>query len=202
MNDSIIYLVRHGEPLLRKSQDRVYIGKTDIPLSPKGIGQAHGLSTDFRGLTVRQILCSGLVRTRQTAEIIASPHGLAPAIRPALNEIDLGTWEGLHVSEVKQRYPGEYEKRGHDIINYRTPGGESFLDCSRRVLACFFDIIAGAADNIIIIAHAGVNRIILSHALGLPLDDLFAIRQQYACINILHCKDTRITVKAVNKTSV
>ncbi|HOO90693.1 MAG TPA: histidine phosphatase family protein, partial [Syntrophales bacterium] len=134
MNHITIYIIRHCEPLLPRSTERIFIGQTDIPLSEAGIQHARALSLAFKDIVIEKIYSSDLIRSRHTAQLIAERHGIAVRNKPGLNEINLGTWEGLHVSEIMTNYPGEYEKRGEDIVRYRTPGGESFLDCSHRVL--------------------------------------------------------------------
>jgi broad specificity phosphatase PhoE len=35
------------------------------------------------------------------------------------------------------------------------------------------------------VGHKGVNRVILAHFLGLPLEDLFSIEQGYCAISVL-----------------
>jgi len=43
--------------------------------------------------------------------------------------------------------------------------------------------------NIAIVAHGGVNRIILCHLLGIPLENIFRIEQDNACVNIIELWD-------------
>jgi probable phosphoglycerate mutase len=100
-----------------------------------------------------------------------------------LREIDMGRWDGLGMDEVKRLFPGEFEKRGLDSVNYRPPGGESFADLRARVLPAYREIIGGNDGNIAIVSHAGVNRVILCDIMNLPLKNLFEIKQDYACIN-------------------
>jgi len=39
--------------------------------------------------------------------------------------------------------------------------------------------------DILLVAHAGVNRIILAQALGLQFKNMFLMEQGYACLNII-----------------
>ena len=78
--------------------------------------------------------------------------------------------------EIAARYPAELEARFRDLTSFRIPGGESLLDVSSRVLPRLNDLINGHhQEALIVVAHAGVNRVILSEALGLPLDHLFRL---------------------------
>ncbi len=98
------------------------------------------------------------------------PHGLPCLPKPGLRELSLGRWEGLTFDKVQWKYPGDYNARGMDIVNFRPPEGESFLDCSFRVIPTFYEILSSTRGNILVVGHAGVNRIILSQALGKPMD--------------------------------
>ena len=87
----------------------------------------------------------------------------------ALREISLGKWEGRSFSEVQQRFPVEFDARGQDIENWRPPGGESFADCRERVMGAVGNILRKTRGNILLVAHAGVNRLILCDALGVAV---------------------------------
>ena len=136
-----IYLVRHGMPE-KSTSEKEYIGVTDLPLSRRGSAEARALGRYFlqrlsSAATVR-ILTSPLQRCRQTAEEmyrVLSDGGIAlpkPLVVEELHEIDLGEWEGKSVLEIMERFPEEYEARGHALGTYHTPGGESFLEAGVR----------------------------------------------------------------------
>ena len=192
-----IYLVRHGAIRL-PAGGRRFIGQTDLPLSDEGIRQASEMKEALRCADLSAVYCSDLLRCVETAGIIAEPHGIFPAGRPGLREIFLGRWEGLTFDEVSTRYPEEYRARGLDVVNYRPPGGESFKDCAGRVLSAFFDILDAEEGNILIVGHAGVNRILLCQILGVPPARLFEIEQGYGCLNAIRIDESRFDVKLVN----
>ena len=115
-----------------------------------------------------------------------------------MREIDLGEWEGLSFEEVERTYPEEFQKRGRDIVHYQPPGGESFFDCTKRVIPAFYSLLHATRGNILLVGHAGVNRIILCQVLGKSLADLFDIGQGYACLNLIHYEDGTFTAKVLN----
>lgn len=100
--------------------------------------QAKRKHADGQAIVRVRILTSPLQRCRQTAEEIyrvLSDGGIAlpePLVVEALHEIDLGDWEGKRVREIRERFPEEYEARGHALGTYHTPGGESFLEAGVR----------------------------------------------------------------------
>jgi len=197
MGQRLIYLLRHGEPAW-PGQQKCYLGQLDLPLSERGIQQAHRLAAQLQSVACAAIYASDLQRTVETAKIIAAPHGLLPLLNKDLREINLGCWEGRSFTEVKTNYPQEYAARGADIINYRVPGGESFLDCRERASKVFHTIVAQTTGNIVIVSHAGVNRMIICSVLGLPLANLFKLEQAYGCLNILSYDGNEFKVKLLN----
>ena len=179
-----IYLIRHGKTQLPDNQRR-YIGQYDVPLDGAGIEQARCLQQRLDGACITAAYCSDLSRSRRTAEIIVNDKHIPIFARQDLREIHLGEWEGRTFADIEQLFPDEFRKRGSDIVHYRVPGGESFDDCKKRVLTAFNEILETSTGNILIAGHAGVNRMILCHIMGVPLQDLFKIRQECGCINII-----------------
>ncbi len=192
-----IYLVRHGA-VQESHEPRRFIGQLDLPLTAWGRMQADRLMEALRDAPLTAILCSDLVRSVDTAEIIAAPHGLACISRGDLREISLGEWEGLSFNGIRRDHPDEFSERGRDMLHYRTPGGESFLECTFRVMGAFYDILHSTRGDIVIAGHAGVNRIILSQALGRSLDELFDIRQDHGCLNMIVFRNQTFEVKLLN----
>ncbi len=117
---------------------------------------------------------------------------------PALREINLGDWEGFSFEEIRERFPEEYAARGRDIENWRPPGGESFADCCARVTGALAEIVAGSQGNVLLVGHAGVNRLILCSVLGIPVRNLHGIGQDYGCVNIIEYGSDRTRVQLMN----
>ncbi len=195
-----IFLVRHAEPVEIDKQKR-YLGQQDPDLSPFGIRQAEKLGQAFRNCPIEAVFTSDLLRAVHTASWIARDHHCQPEIVSEFREISLGEWEGRTFAEVQAQYPEEYERRGQDIANHRTPGGESYADLQERVLPAFTAAVEKTKGDLVIVAHAGVNRVILCHLTGQPLHDLFSIPQDYAAVNILREGRGSYRVVAVNADS-
>ena len=70
---------------------------------------------------------------------------------------------------------------------------------SSRALPRLGDLINQHREEaFIIVAHAGVNRVILSEALGLSLDHLFRLDQSYGCLNVIDYFPDMAVVRLVN----
>lgn len=195
MNERIVYLVRHCKPNL-PSDSSICIGITDIPLSEEGFEQAEKLKRYFSDKNIKAIYSSPLIRAKETAEIIAN-NKIKVEIRNDFSELNMGKWDGMTFEEIKQKYPDEYIERGNDFENYIVEGGESMSMCRDRALAQLWNIINNSTDNIIIVAHAGVNRLILSELLGISIKESFSFRQEYGSVNKLKYKGKTLEVSNI-----
>lgn len=188
-----IYLLRHCETELF-SQKRC-IGITDIPLSENGIQQAGILKDYFADKNIGTILCSDASRAVKTAEILSD--GQIPITKLAeLHEINMGDWDGMCFDDIKSNYPEEYRQRGLSFSTFSPPNGESFTDCQKRAETIFHFILNNFSEkNIVVVAHAGFNRALLSNLCKTDLNELFHIPQPFGCVNILSVQGDICTVE-------
>jgi broad specificity phosphatase PhoE len=164
-----------------------FLGQLDPPLSPAGWRQAAELAQRLRGVAFRAIYSSDLQRSLSTAEAVAVGTDLVIQQDTALREIHAGLWEGLTFDEATLRYPAEFAERERDLVGFRFPGGgESFRDLERRVAPVFSRIMDSGPGNVLVVAHKGVNRVMLAHLLGMPLERMFEIVQDYCALSIIH----------------
>ncbi len=198
MNPTTLYLVRHGAII--RVAGKAYIGQLEAPLSEEGVEQAWALRKWLEPVRFSAIYSSDLSRAQRTGKIIAGTRGRSIEVLSALREISLGEWEGFTFSQIEQRFPKEYAARGRDMENWRPPGGESFADCRARVLDALREILSRAQGNILLIGHAGVNRLILCDLLGVPVANLHSIGQDYGCVNIIEYSESRARLKLLNYT--
>ncbi len=192
----LIYLLRHGE--VDTTVPRRFLGRTDLPLNASGISQALSLAEQLRDIPFARIAASPLKRALQTAVLASGQPSEAIEIVNALAEIDLGAWEGRTVAEIEQHFPGAYEERGRSLAQYRPRGGESFADLANRVCPTLFDLAGQNSGPLLIVAHAGVNRVALCRLLHRPLERLMEIPQDYGAVNILRRTAQGIEVGAIN----
>ncbi len=188
----LIYLLRHGA--VAQQSPRRFLGQSDVPLSPLGVAQARAMGRRLRSIRFAEVFSSPLSRAVHTARLASGlPEEVIRRVE-AFREIDLGVWEGLSVAEVQARYPGAYEARGADLAHFRPPGGESFADVAARACPALLDIAGKASGPMLLVAHAGVNRVLLAAASGLPLQEIFTISQGYGELYRLRYQDGDLQV--------
>jgi broad specificity phosphatase PhoE len=180
-----IVLVRHGATVLT-AEDR-FAGSTDVPLGDEGRHQVTQLSTRLATEPLAAVYSSPLVRTRETAQLIAAPHRLPVRLLPGLREIDHGHWEGLTRLEAARRYPDEYAAWEANPLHAAPALGESGLAVLLRARAALATIVrAHPGDYVLVVSHKATIRLLVADLLGL---DTSAYRrrldQQPASLNIL-----------------
>jgi alpha-ribazole phosphatase/probable phosphoglycerate mutase len=198
MNRTRIYLVRHGQ--VEGFEEKRYNGQGDVSLTPEGEAQFGLLQMRLRKKSIHAVYSSDLSRCQEGARLLARPFGLEPVVREALRELHIGDWEGKTWQELQTEYPEEWQARLNDIVHYRVPGGENLRDMAERVRPTVAGIVAAhPGEEVLVVAHGGVNRVILLDAIGAPLERLFHIEQTYGCLNIIdYFADGNAVVQLLN----
>jgi len=193
-----VYLMRHGE--VDNGLEKRYNGHIDVDITPKGIEQMHRLAGLLAGKPVKAVYSSDLIRSVKGAKIVSQRLGLEHMAFRTFRERSVGKWEGLTAEEIKARYPDEFTAWRADLLNYRPPEGECLMDVRNRVLPEYKRIVALHPDQeIAMLLHGGVNRVILADALGLDPLNLFRIDQAFGALNIIdHYDDGMAVVKLLN----
>lgn len=129
-------------------------------------------------------------RAIETVSEIAASRSLKITTIEALRECHVGRWAGLSWEQIRQQDQQECERFLADPANECHPGGESYLDLQRRAVPAVDQVLARyPGQNVLILAHNMVNRVLLSTYLGLDLKHARKIRQANCCINLLqHCE--------------
>ena len=160
-----VYLVRHGETSL-SAEDR-FAGSTDVPLGPNGRVQTERLAARLAASGFAAVYASPLSRTRETAAILAQPHGLDVVTRDGLREIDHGHWEGLRRSDVEARFPDEYSCWVEDPFTFAPRGGETGVQVVARALPVLREVLtAHQGEHVLIVSHKATIRLMLATVLG------------------------------------
>lgn len=193
-----IHLIRHGQ-VVGHDQKR-YNGQTNVALTDLGVEQYHRLKERLAETPISACYTSDLTRCVTGANIICEQFSIEPVRRSELRELNIGIWEGLTWTEIKARWPEEWQARLDDLVNYRVPQGENLLDVQARLMPVVREIIERhKGQEVLLVGHGGVNRIVLLNAIGAPLARMFNIEQNYGCYNIIdYYTDDRSTVKLLN----
>lgn len=128
-----LILIRHGEGLHYK-QRRIagVLGCTG--LSPLGIEQAQAVAKRLSAdgdLAKAKLLCSPVMRAKQTAQVVGEAMQLTAQVDEALAEIHPGEADGMVWPDYVERF-GAFDMVLEPERPF-APGGESWQDFMRRV---------------------------------------------------------------------
>jgi broad specificity phosphatase PhoE len=197
---TILYLIRHGATAANLARPPVLQGRhSNPPLARAGIRQAEA-TRDFMAIRpIDYCYCSPLRRARQTATIVAAPHGLKPAPLGALVECDVGRWEGLDWQTIRSREPEAYEQFMADPARFGYAGGETFSDVQDRVSPALDELlIRHEGQALLVVGHHVVNRTYLARLLGLDASQARQVTLDNCGISIVIRENNETTISTLN----
>ena len=160
-----LFVARHGQTLWN-AQNRV-CGRTDLPLTQKGIAQAQALAAAAQDLALDIIISSPLLRAREMSGIVSKVCGVPVITDDRLIEQDYGIFEG-----VDRKDAGFLENKRQ--FAYAYPGGESMMQVAHRVYGFLEDVREQhAGKNVLLVCHGGVCRIINTYFENMANEEFF-----------------------------
>ena len=127
-------------------------GRFDAPLSVAGRREIAAWKIPAAVAHGAQWISSPLSRAVETALQLS---GTAPALAPALTEMDWGAWEGYTHDELRERFGDEFTRNAARGLDFRPPGGESPRDVVVRV-ARWLESVAKSTQPLVCVTHNGV----------------------------------------------
>ena len=169
------FLVRHGQTAYNL-EGRAQ-GQSESPLNDTGAEQARAAAERLRDEEFAVCLTSDLRRVLDTAKPILAGRDIRAIKSECLREKDFGDMEGKTFAEVERESPELFRRLFADDPDFTPPGGESDRRLIERVsdevdaLIASGDVPDGA--NILVVAHGGTIRALITHLIGLPPETLW-----------------------------
>lgn len=179
-------MARHGATEFSLEKRFSGRGGRDLPLAPIGHQQAEALAVELalRG-GVDAIVASPLLRTRQTAQVIATAIDADVEIDEDFAECAFGSWDGLTFTEVRERWPDHLDE-WLASTEVAPPGGESFAEVQARVDRGRRRLIERHGGNrVIVVSHVTPIKVMVSMAVDAPLRSLFRMELSPCSITTL-----------------
>ncbi len=193
-----VYMVRHGETIL--NQKGCYYGTSDVDLTDRGIAQAEELQKILKGITFDQVITSPLIRARRTASLVTGRDMDDMISDHRLEEQHFGIFEGMTYRKLQETYPGELALWNRDYMNYRIPGGESFLDVRRRIGDYCRELreLSDRKGTILLAAHKGTFGHMLAELLHLPPEGYWHFVFEQGCYSCVDLEDGTVIIRKLN----
>jgi len=177
-----ITLLRHTE--VEEAYFKCYNGHIDIGLSLNGEKQAKLLAQEFSEEKFDLVYCSDLLRTRATlAHFSQKKQAIYTEL---LREKSWGKHEGMSFDAIMQEGEIEYV----DFLQWiQALDGEDYEIYIQRIKEFFLDfLITQKAENVLVITHGGVIRVLISLIKEISLQEAFSLDVAYGAYLILNTK--------------
>ncbi len=181
-----VTLVRHAE--VEERYINCYNGHNDIALSKNGEAQAREAAKKLDKMEFDAVFCSDLRRAKETLQ--HSVHAKDANYTDRLREKSWGRHEGLSFDEIIAQGEIEYKEFLQWIDSL---DGEPRKEYVKRVEEFFLGFLPSLEkENILVVTHAGVIRVLLSIIKNITLEEAFSIKIQ-------NCSLTEIELKEIGK---
>ena len=179
-----IFVLRHPQTTWNRAER--YQGRLDAPLSAEGRRQCILAARAFQGAALDCVVTSPLSRARHLGEAIAASTGASLRTDSRLVEMAQGSWEGLHVSEIRARFPAIFAQWHSRPDQVRFPGGEALVDVERRTIGAFNDIYRAFPRGFVaVVSHSVIVQIVALRSLHVDLRFLHSMKISNASVTTL-----------------
>ena len=108
----------------------------------------------------------------------------------------------MTLEEVGRKWPGPLATWYRAPHWAAIPGGESLQEVLARAVAALRSVIGRhPEDTVVLVGHDSINRVLLLHALDLPLSRYWRICQDPCAINEIDISAGEFTVRSMNETN-
>ena len=178
-----IYLMRHGEVSYFDADGKA-VNPLAVTLTDKGQAQARAAGAALAEVPIDRVVCSGLPRTRETAELATEGRAFTIDEVPGLVEIKGGRFSDIPRDRMEAEIVYGFD--GADQRGARFAGGELIADFEQRTVASLLDLLDQPDwTTLLVVAHDGVNRMLLGWACGAGLKAAPSFEQDMGCLDII-----------------
>lgn len=195
-----IFVVRHGETEYNRT-GRMQGRGIDIPLNKTGRLQARAISDYLKDQSIDHIFSSSLMRSMETAEIIAWSLRMKYVACPELDEMDFGKFEGKLSEEIDtelHQVHQIWQKGNTDLVIEEGESPQMVLDRAKSRTDTIFREYEGS--TLLMVLHGRLIRILLTSWLGYDLSDMHRIKHSNGALYHLKKNEKTFEVGYLHKT--
>ncbi|EEF57683.1 histidine phosphatase family protein [Pedosphaera parvula] len=194
-----LFLLRHAEVEAR--YQRIFGGRIDMDLSPRGHEQAVKLAKYIEHKKFDAVYASPMKRVQQTMAPFIADTKASPIIMPGLREVDFGDWTGLGWEQVREKFNISAFEWLSQIDQGTMPNAETGQTFRARVEPCIQQILQDhPGQSVAIFCHGGVIRMLLSIILDLPLRNMSLFEIEYASLTEVQKSPHKTELQLLNFT--
>ena len=178
-----LILLRHGETEYNRAD--VFRGRVDLHLNERGKAQAKAAAGYLAAEDFESFYSSPLLRSMQTAEAVAEPHGGRVNPNDFFIDVDYGHWSGKNIDDIRAGWPREFAIWSDDPEMAAFPGVEAVKEVRERLYVGLEWLSREHQGTVLLVGHKLINRIILCIVLGLPTSGIWRVAQSNGAINLI-----------------
>ena len=166
--------VRHGETDF--NAERRMQGHLDVPLSETGRVQAQAAAARLADESIDKIYSSDLQRALETARIIHDGREIELVTDLRLREFHMGTFQGMTLSEAREKHGDAWERFFIHDADFALPGGQSRNQKQVEIASFMEEVVRSqAGGRMLVVTHGGILIAMLRHVLGIPASHYFRV---------------------------
>jgi probable phosphoglycerate mutase len=144
---SQIVLVRPGSTDYDE-QGRI-AGNLDIPLCHSGAGQVARIVDELKDKSLSVVFAAPDQASQQTAAAIAAAHEAKVKTLDALNNLDMGLWQGKLIEDVRTKQRKVYRQWQENPESVCPPQGETLAQAIRRISPAIEKVVRKAKTSVV-----------------------------------------------------
>ena len=182
-----LIFLRHGETPHTVDKRFSGSGGDDPGLSETGEAQARAAAQYLSTIGgIDAVVASPMLRTRQTAQVVAESLGLDVKVEKGWVECSFGDWDGYTFAEVQQKWPDALNA-WMESTTVAPPGGESFDTCARRARSARDGLLAAyPGKTVLVVTHVTPIKLMVRSVLQAPMNSVFRMELSPASITEIH----------------
>jgi broad specificity phosphatase PhoE len=179
-----ILLIRHAQTDWNSAYR--FQGHSDVPLNEEGRATIPPVIAELARWSPRRIYTSDLGRASEMAEAAGAELGVEVIPDQGLRECNYGSWEGLTLDEVRERYGEELERWQQDEAGMARGSGESLNEMRDRSWATLESLAdRHTGHTIAAFTHSGPIRAAVCRLFDLSMGDRYRFQIDNASITAL-----------------
>ena len=176
-----------------------------MPLTSRGKLQAAAVRKYLQDEKLGAVHSSDLQRARETAQIIAEPHGLQVQENASWRELDFGDWNGCGERELLAELAGIVGAASRESAGSARARWRKFARFAGAYAARVADGRRANshphAENVALVTHQNMIRVIICEILRAPLESYRALHIGNASVSRVEINDGSVALGSVNEVA-
>ena len=183
------YLLRHSiDDNTRKG------GWSRAKLTKEGVALAKEIAKKLKALDIERIVCSDLVRAKETAKIVNKELNLPITYTNELREFNAGIVSGMKYDKANKLYP--VKVNDYKNLDFKYPKGETLGEFKNRVEDYYKNTIKNY-DKTLFITHRNTISVIYNY-----INKTEWNFNDKKSIDISHCSLFKVSIKGISKVKL